>query len=476
MLILPELIVLGSALLFFIAALMTRSQAQALRLLALLCGLAILAGAGIAFRAEGALFSGSYTLTPFSQVFKLLLAGAFLIVLIAGQRLPGIDTAVHAEYYLFLFLSVFGLMALMSANELILLFVALELSSFALYLLVPMRDDRDGRRLQMEAGIKYLLFGVIATGFMLFGMSYLFGLSGSTSLPGIIDAVRLGTMPPLASLVAFLLVLCGFFFKLAIFPFHFWVPDVYQGAANETTSFIATLPKIAAVAILIRLMPLLPPGQEGFLVPCFATLALTSMFYGNLCALVQDDIKRILGFSGIAHAGFILLALLTRQNEGYALAFYYIGAYALMNLACFLVLCAVAQKGENLRCADLHGLSRRQPILAFILAIGLFGLAGIPPFVGFMGKFLVLTEALHMGHAFVVVLAALNTALAIYYYLSIVRAAYAVDPDGAGAGESSTPSPLTMATGILLVCAIVLAGILPAKFLALANTVVQSVP
>lgn len=475
MLILPELVVLGSALLFFIASLANKPHVQAFRILALLAGVAVFAGACAAFQAEGALFSGSYTLSAFSQVFKLLLAGAFLIVLVVGQRLPGIDAAVHAEYYLFLFLGLFGLMALMSANELILLFVALELSSFALYLLVPMRDDRDGQRAQMEAGIKYLLFGVIATGFMLFGMSYLFGLSGSTSLPAIMDLVRQGGMPPLAGLIAFLLLLCGFFFKLAVFPFHFWVPDVYQGAANETTSFIATLPKIAAVAILIRLMPLLPPGQEQFLVPFFAVLALASMFYGNLCALVQDDIKRILGFSGIAHAGFILLALLSRQSEGYALALYYIGAYVLMNLACFLVLCAVAQKGENLRCADLHGLSRRQPLLAFILAVGLFGLAGIPPFAGFMGKFLVLTEALHLGHVLVVILAALNTALAIYYYLLVVRAAYAVEADDSSAAGAA-PSLLTMTAGIALVLAIIVVGILPAKFIALANTVVQSLP
>ncbi len=475
MLILPELVVLGGALLFFIASLANKPHVQAFRILALLAGVAVFAGACAAFQAEGSLFSGSYTLSAFSQVFKLLLAGAFLIVLVVGQRLPGIDAAVHAEYYLFLFLGLFGLMALMSANELILLFVALELSSFALYLLVPMRDDRDGQRAQMEAGIKYLLFGVIATGFMLFGMSYLFGLSGSTSLPAIMDLVRQGGMPPLAGLIAFLLLLCGFFFKLAVFPFHFWVPDVYQGAANETTSFIATLPKIAAVAILIRLMPLLPPGQEQFLVPFLAVLALASMFYGNLCALVQDDIKRILGFSGIAHAGFILLALLSRQSEGYALALYYIGAYVLMNLACFLVLCAVAQKGENLRCADLHGLSRRQPLLAFILAVGLFGLAGIPPFAGFMGKFLVLTEALHLGHVLVVILAALNTALAIYYYLLVVRAAYAVEADDSSAAGAA-PSLLTMAAGIALVLAIIVVGILPAKFIALANTVVQSLP
>ena len=472
MLILPELVVLSGALLFFAASLTRKPQPKQLHLLALFCGLAVLASACTAFRAEGLLFSGSYSLSQFSQFFKILLAGAFFFVLITGGRLVSIEASVQPEYYLFLFLSVFGLMLLVSANELILLFVALELSSFSLYLLVPMRDDRGGLRPQMEAGIKYLLFGVIATGFMLFGMSYLFGLTGTTFLPTLVSAVQQGAMPPIA-LPAFALVLCGFFFKLAVFPFHFWVPDIYQGAANETASFVATLPKIAAVALLIRLMLLLPPGQEQFLILFFAVLALSSMFYGNLCALVQDDLKRLLGFSGIAHAGFILLALLTMKAEGYGLAIYYISAYALMNLACFLAICAIATKGENLHIDDLHGLSREQPVLAFILATGLFSLAGIPPFVGFMAKFLVLTEALHAGHLLVVVLAVINTAIAIFYYLRVVRAAYTVDKDAA-APAFSPPSLLTFTAGIVLVCGIILVGVLPAKFIALATLVVQS--
>ncbi len=473
MLILPELVVLSGALLFFAASLARKPQPKQLHLLALFCGLAVLASACAAFSAEGVLFSGSYSLTQFSQLFKVLLAGAFFFVLIAGRRLSSIEAGVQPEYYLFLFLSVFGLMLLVSASELILLFVALELSSFSLYLLVPMRDDRGGLRPQMEAGIKYLLFGVIATGFMLFGMSYLFGLTGATSLPAIISAIHQSSMPPIA-LPAFALVLCGFLFKLAVFPFHFWVPDIYQGAANETASFLSTLPKIAAVAILIRLLQLLPPGQEQFLVMFFAALALASMFYGNLCALVQEDIKRLLGFSGIAHAGFILLALLTMKTEGYGLAIYYISAYALTNLACFLAICAIAGNGENLRIDDLHGLSAEQPVLAFILATGLFSLAGIPPFVGFMAKFLVLTETLHAGHLLVVVLAAINTAIAIFYYLRVVRAAYTVDKDAATAPALATPSLLTFAAGIVLVCGIILAGVLPAKFIALASTVAQS--
>ena len=472
MLILPELILLTGALIFFVLSLANKVHPNVLRFLAMAFCAASFAGVWFTLQAKARLFHGSYEVSLYSQGFKLLLSGAFFFVVVAGERLKGIRPSVQPEYYLFLFLSVCGLMLLVSATEFILLFVALELSSFALYILVTMRSDYEGVRSQMEAGIKYLLFGVIATGLMLFGMSYLFGLTGTTDIAQIIKYFQQGGIPPVA-VVAYLLVLCGFFFKLALFPFHFWVPDVYEGAANETTSFIATLPKIAAVAILVRFMQMVPAGQGNFFVTLFAVIALASMFYGNLCALVQTDVKRLLGFSGIAHAGFVALALLTLKEEGYGLAVYYISAYALMNLACFVVICAVSKRGENLHIDDLHGLSKEQPILAFVLATGLFGLAGIPPFAGFMGKFLILTDAMQAGHRLIVVLAAINTAIAIYYYLSLVRAAYAVEKKSA-AETSEGPSILLTATAVVLVLAIILAGLLPSKLIDLATAVVRS--
>ena len=196
------------------------------------------------------------------------------------------------------------------------------------------------------------------------------------------------------------------------------------------------------------------------------------MFYGNLSALVQKDIKRMLGFSGIAHAGFVILGLLTMKGEGYGLAIYYIAGYVLMNLACFLVISNVSQEGENLLIEDFNGLYQRQPVLAFILAVGLFALAGIPPFVGFMAKFMILTSALRADHLLVVCLAAINTAIAIYYYLSVVKAAYTADPAGR---PTVTVHPTIQATGIVLVVAIVLMGTLPAQFIDFAGTVVRTI-
>lgn len=257
---------------------------------------------------------------------------------------------------------------------------------------------------------------------------------------------------------------------------HFWVPDIYQGASNETTGFIATIPKLAAVALLIRITNL-GSGNLQFLVYLLMFLALCSMFYGNLSALVQTDIKRMLGFSGIAHAGFILLGLLTLNTGGYAIAIYYIFGYVLMNLACFLVLCNVSQNGENLAIQDLNGLHKRQPVMAFILAVSLFALAGIPPFVGFMGKFMLLTGALKAGpesfiYLMVVILAAINTGIAIYYYLSVVRAAYTTDPEDR---PDVAVDGFTQTIGIALVLLIIMLGAMPSKLITLADTAVKTI-
>ncbi len=468
MVILPELVLLTGALTFFVISLSKTPDRNVTKFTALFFGFATFAATCLSFQSQETLFYGTYAVDQYSQLFKVLIGFSLALLLVAGQNLKGIDDSVRPEYYMFLLLSVLGLMLLVSSVELIAIFISLELSSFALYILVPMRDDRTGIRVQMEAGMKYILFGVMATGFMLYGMSYLFGLTGTTYLKDIIAFLSKGNLQP-AVVVAVLMTLSGFFYKLAVFPMHFWVPDIYQGASNETTAFIATIPKFSAVALLIRFLTV-PTGHSSFLVELLAVVAICSMFYGNLCALVQKDIKRMLGFSGIAHAGFVILGLMTMKGEGYGLAIYYIAGYVLMNLACFLVISNVSQEGENLLIEDFNGLYQRQPVLAFILAVGLFALAGIPPFVGFMAKFMVLTSALQADHLLLVCLAAINTAIAIYYYLSVVKAAYTADPAGQ---PTVVVHPAIQMTGIGLVIAIVLMGALPAKFVDFAGTIVQ---
>lgn len=470
MAILPELTLMIGGLAFFVLSLCKQLDNAKVKNTAILFGIVTFVSALIAFKQETSLFFGSYSVDLYSQLFKLMIGFGIGVAVIFGQNLKDTENSVQPEYYMFLFLSGLGLMMLVSSVELIAIFVSLELSSFALYLLVPMRDDGAGRRVQMEAGIKYILFGVIATGFMLFGMSYIFGLTGSTYLKDIVPAL-VGSADQSAVLFAVVMVLVGFFFKLAVFPMHFWVPDVYQGASNETTGFIATVPKLGAVAMLIRFVSMIPQDAQ-YVVTLFMVMALCSMFYGNLCALVQKDIKRMLGFSGISHAGFIVLGLLTMEASGYATAIYYICGYVIMNLACFLVLCNVSKNGENLTIEDVNGLHKRHPVMAFILAVGLFALAGIPPFVGFMGKFMLLTAALDKGYLMLVILAAFNTAIAIYYYLSVVRAAYTTEPEDRPTVEVDY---FTQAVGVMLVLMIIIMGALPSKLIAFAGNAVQMI-
>jgi NADH-quinone oxidoreductase subunit N len=469
MLFAPELILLIGSLLLFLISLGGASGKTA-RALAIIIALVNVVLCLTSFSQQGSVFYGAYQIDMFSQLFKLMIGIGFAVVVLFGKQLKGISDEIRPEYYLFLLLSTLGLILLVSSVELITLFVALELSSFSLYLLVPMRDDRSGLRMQMEAAIKYILYGVMATGIMLFGMSYLFGLTGTTYLVDLLPRLHQIYTEPVA-MVGIAMVMGGFFFKLAVFPFHFWVPDVYQGASNETTAFIASVPKLGAVALLIRVTTLVAPEGKA-IVTMLMILAVCSMFYGNLIALVQKDIKRMLGFSGIAHAGFVLLGLITLKASGYGTAVYYIIGYMLMNLACFLVICSVSREGENLNIADLAGLHKRAPLLALTMTVGLFALAGIPPFVGFMGKFMLLTGALQEGHLPLVIMAALNTAIAIYYYLSVVRVTFCSDPEQRPAVEVDV---ITKVVSIGLMIIIIIMGVVPAKFVALATTAVQGI-
>jgi len=469
MLFLPELTLLGAGFIFFVFSLGAHSS-DTIRNAAMTLYALILAATVVSVNASGDLFYGAYRVDLFSQVFKIVIALATLLVVIFANKLPGIKSKFLAEYHVFMAMSVLGLMMLVSSVELLSIFVSLELSSFAVYIMVPMRDESHNSTVQMESAIKYLLYGVAATGFMLFGMSYLFGLTGTTRIDLIMNKLAALYTQPVV-IIAIALVLAGFFYKLALFPFHFWVPDVYEGAANETTAFIAAVPKVAAVAMLVRFVTL-ASGNGQVLVSLLMVCAVLSMFYGNLSALVQKDLKRMLGFSGIAHAGFVLLGLLTFQVTGYATALYYIIGYVLMNLACFLVICTVSSDGKNLAIEDMSGLHKRAPLLALTLTVGLFSLAGIPPFVGFTGKFMLLLGALREDYLLLVILAAINTAIAIFYYLSVVRFTFCTDTENRGKVETGF---MTNAVSVMLIIAIITMGVIPSRFLDIAQSTIQSI-
>lgn len=453
---LPELVLLLGALALFVVSL-GESRGRQARAVAFGTSIAAMIAAVLCLGQQGTLFDGAYRVDLFSQVLKVVFACGFILVLLLSGSLSDIREDVKPEYYLFLTISVSGLMMLVSSIDLITLVVALEVSAFPLYLMVPMRREREGQRTQMESAIKYIMFGVAANGIMFFGMSYLFGLTGTTSLPLLLPKLQPVITAPIA-IVALALTLSGFYYKLAIFPFHFWTPDVYQGASNETASLVASLPKIGGVAVLVRLVSLAAPDNKVVAL-LLTILAVASMFYGNLIALMQKDFKRLLGYSGIAHAGYAVVGLVALSQDGFSAAVYYIVGYLLMVLACFVVICKVSPDGNNVAIEDLAGLHRRAPLLALTLAIGVFALAGIPPFVGFMGKLSLLTAALSKGHLALVIIAMINAAIAVYYYLSVVREAWFRDPG------NLPPIRLDWATRtvcVALITGILLLGVAPA--------------
>jgi NADH-quinone oxidoreductase subunit N len=464
---LPELVLLTGALALF--GLTLGSSVRQAKLASLATAAVFIAAVLFSFGAQAELFAGAYRVDGFSQLFKLIVGLGYLLVLLLGRSLDDIREDIRAEYYLFLSLGLCGLTFLFSSIELITIVVSLELSSFPLYLMVAMRRERDGQRVQMESAIKYMMFGIAANGIMFFGLSYLFGLTGTTSLPLLVTRLQPQLGNPLA-IVGLALSFAGILYKMAVFPFHFWTPDVYQGASNETAGLVASLPKLGAIAVLTRFVGLAVPG-DAMIPTLLAVLATASMCYGNLVALVQNDVKRLLGFSGIAHAGYALVGFVALNQAGFAAAIFYIAGYVLMVLACFLVVSRVSPDGANVSLSDLAGLHRRSPLLALTLGLGVFALAGIPPFVGFMGKFSLINAALAQGWLWLVIVLVVNSAIAVYYYLRIVKEAYFADSDRPAIALDFGAK----AACIALLVGITALGVVPSKLIELIATSLTTV-
>lgn len=463
---LPE-IALCAMILALFGATLARPRWISLQSLALILSAICVAAALFSFGQTGLLFFGTYKVDGLSQLFKVIITLGLFLVIGTTPGTRDIEEKLRAEYLMFLAIGTLGLVCLASSYELLTLLMSLEISAFALNVIIPFRCC-GAIRAQMEAAIKYFLFGMVSTGVMLYGMSYIFGLAKTTYLHEL--AVTLPDLirsEPLA-VIGVIMLFCGFFFKLALFPMHYLTPDVYEGSANETATLLATLPKIAAVAVLIRLMAL--TGIEmNKLTWAFGVFAVLSMTVGNLAALVQSDLKRLLAYSAIAHAGYVMIGILSVNELGFASAIYYMAGYLVMTLCCFHVIYQLAQHGENLTFQSLQGLHRRSPLLAFTLAAGAFGLTGIPPTIGFTGKFLIFTAALGRGYYALVILAVINAAISAFYYLKMVRAAYCQPEEEGQPIRLSLPATLM---AVFLMTSTILAGILPQSFIALAKEAV----
>jgi len=420
-----------------------------------------------AYGVHGTMLWDVYKVDMMSQFFKIAIAFGFFITVINSTRQRTLDEGKRADYFMLLGFSTLGLMLLASSVELITVYLALELASYSMYAVIPLRAKNKGAA---EAGVKYILFGAVATALALYGLSYIMASQHTTYIAELATKSWVFADQPMA-VVGLTLFLVGMLFKLALFPFHFWCPDVYQGASNETAAFVATLPKMGAIIVLIRLAAFLKPGLE--ITTLLAILGACSMTFGNLSALAQTDLKRLLGFSSVAHAGYIMVGFVSGTMEGLAAAAFYAMSYLIMNLLVFWVVSRVAVDGRNLQLSDLNGLYKKAPVLAFSLAIGAFALVGLPPTMGFMGKFFLITSVWDHGYNWLVIVLVLNSAIAIYYYLSLFRHAFTEDKT-----PELTPAPdnswfASVGAG-MLAAAVLVIGMIPAPLLNFATAASKS--
>jgi NADH-quinone oxidoreductase subunit N len=410
---------------------------------------------------------GILVVNPISQLVEIsLLVLTVLTVLIS----VGSTFTTHVGEYLVLILfATVGMMFLVSTENILMIFISLELLSLSLYTLTAFNKESAK---SAEAALKYFLFGGMSAAFLLFGMSLLYGLSGSINLVKIAGAIPVTRLDAAWS-VAIVTVVIGFGFKVAAVPFHLWAPDTYEGAPTPSAAFIASGSKLASFFIFARVMTVGFAGAEGSgiwlgyapgWVPVLAVVAALSMLIGNLAAIAQSNVRRLLAYSAIAHAGYMLLAILAHTSGSLIALLYYAITYALTTLGAFGVVAVVEQHTGGSRMRDFAGFSRRAPVLSLCMLVFLLSLAGIPPLAGFFGKFYIFASVLqsgsgHLGLLWLVVLAIAMSAVSLYYYLQVLKRIYVAEPP-AGSARIRVPL-LTTAVMCLLAFGVVAFGCAP---------------
>ena len=411
-------------------------------------------------------FSDGMIVDRFALFFNLLFClGGILALLMSMSYLETTDIRV-GDYYSLTVLAISGMVMMAAATDLIVFFLALEVMSIAIYALAGIwrRQLRSN-----EAAMKYFLSGAFATGFLLFGIALIFGATGSTQFAAIQQRLASGS-PEVHGLatVGMALLLVGFGFKVAAVPFHFWAPDVYEGAPTSITALMAVGVKAAAFASFARVFtdalgPLTPDWQQAV-----ATLALLSMVVGNVLAVLQKNIKRMLAYSSIAHAGYLLVGLVSVKQEGGAAVLFYLLAYTLMTLGAFAVVVAVGRRGEpNEQIDDYAGLGFRYPGLGMAMSIFMLSLAGFPPLVGFVGKLYIFSAAVHAGYVRLAVIGVLSSVVSVYYYLGVLVKMYMSEGDTVI--DAPLSRPYLMACLLITAAGTVIFGVFPAAAYELAR-------
>ncbi len=467
----PEAVLTAGLLLVVVVDSIGAAWRNAAMRLVTLASLAVALGLAFNLQASGAksaLFSGMVVVDPLGAAFKVVLVAAGLLTVLAftfrnSRELRGLG---QGELMALVLALVLSCLLLAASNDIVMLYLALEMVSITSYVMVAYLK---GDRMSNEASLKYVLFGAASTGTMLYGLSLLYGMTGTTSLPGIQEFLA-GGVPEanrFAIYAVTLLVLAGFGFKIAAVPFHFWCPDVYQGAPTPVTALLSVLPKAAGLAIVLRFFygafsaPTTGPwelvGSVNW-VDVLMVVSVLTMTVGNVAALTQTNMKRLLAYSSIAHAGYLLMGVVALSDNGARGLLVYLAAYLFMNLGAFLVVTLVHLHDGTFDLRDYPGLYRRAPLLTLAMAFFLLSLVGIPPFIGFLGKLYVFAAVIEQGMGVYAVIAAANAAVAAYYYFRILKV-MTIDPGN----EDKPPLKLALADQAWL-AAFAVANVVPILF------------
>ncbi len=442
---LPELVVLGMAMFILLLDLFILPQNRFM--LYGLSQLTLLAAAIFTFKthtpAVGFAFSHMFIDDTLADVIKMMMYLGTSLILVYTRKYLQDRNLYRGEFYAMVLFGLLGMMIMVSGHNLLTIYIGLELLSLCLYSLVAF--DRDNPRAS-EAAMKYFVLGALASGMLLYGMSMLYGMTGSLDVSDIASGISQQPKSPVL-IMGLVFLVSGLAFKFGAVPFQMWVPDVYQGSPTPMTLLIGSVPKLAAYAMTVRLLvqglhPLALDWQDMLVL-----MAVLSIIIGNFSAIVQTNLKRMLAYSTISHVGFIMFGMMSANANGFASSFFYISAYVLMSIAGFGVILLLSRQGfEAEEIDDLKGLNQRHPWFAFMMLIIMFSMAGIPPTIGFYAKFTVLQAAWQAGFTWQVVLAVLMATIGAFYYLNIVRKMYFDAPE--------TQAPLTAPSDMRLVLSV----------------------
>jgi NADH-quinone oxidoreductase subunit N len=413
-----------------------------------------------------AVFGGMAVVDGFSTFFQWLFLVITGVSALVSMRFNERESINRGEYYALLLFACSGMSLMAASTDLILTFLGIEILSIATYILAGFKR-KDAK--SNEASLKYFLLGSFATAFLLYGIAFLYGSAGSTSYTAIRQLITVAPIPQSTTLIGMILLLVGFGFKIALVPFHAWVPDVYEGAPTAVTAFMTVGPKAAGFAALVRVLTQAVPSLNFDWTLLLWVIAVLTMTLGNVVAVLQTNLKRMLAYSAIAHAGYILIGIVANSQAGFGAVLFYLVVYTVMNLGALSIILSLSRQGDlRVTLDDYAGLGRTAPFAAAALSIFLVSLAGIPLTGGFMGKLYLFSAAIQTGYIGLAIIGVLNSLISVFYYFRVMIVMYMREP---AAGQ---PSPAPISAPVLLILAIGVAavlwlGIYPAQVLNLAS-------